>query len=473
MTKPNSEYSEISLTKTFWPLFLLNGFQHISFGGIIILIVPLSLLMWPSDAYHAIEMGILITILFWSDSLAGLVFGRFIDKYSRKTIIIIISFFRGGSMIMLGFAFVGRGLETWMYFVFFTFIFGVFAGGSWPAVVSISHDAVPYHQRSRFFGYYQIMRTISTVLGFLIASYLVQNGFWRQFFIGVGSCILIMGFIFGLHNKEPKRGSQREELMDILQDDSIEYDFQIDRSTMRKTMLSKTNKVALVEGIFTMILMGSLIILILPYVQSPPHNISPFSTSVFLVIFGLTGGLLGTIILARLCDKLAKEKPIIRLPIIVFSIVGGLIMFVLIFFLPLPHLTVEQGKNVSYLMSLPIIWVMGAFYFSSRSIFSLYIVNQAPILQEINLPEAQGQIISWNQFLESMGRGIGPVIVGILLVISGTNYQFVITIIVLCIIPGIILWTLALKWFHNDSLTIKKILEQRAEILKTQQNKSD
>jgi DHA1 family tetracycline resistance protein-like MFS transporter len=473
LTKSNSDNSEISLTKTFWPLFLLNGFQHISFGGIIILIVPLSLLMWPSDAYHAIEMGILITILFWSGSLAGLVFGRLIDKYSRKTIIIIISIFRGGSMIMLGFALVGRGLETWMYFVFFTFIFGLFAGGSWPAVVSISHDSVPRHQRSRFFGYYQIMRTISTVLGFLIASYLVQNGFWRQFFMGIGSCILIMGFIFGLHNKEPKRGSQREELMDILQDDSIEYDFQIDRSTMRKTMFSKTNKIALVEGIFTMVLMGSLIILILPYVQSPPHNISPFSTSVFLVIFGLTGGLLGTIILARLCDKLAKDKPIRRLPIIVLSIVGGLIMFALIFFLPLPHLTVEQGKDVSYLMSLPIIWIMGAFYFSSRSIFSLYIVNQAPVLQEINLPEAQGQIISWNQFLESMGRGIGPVIVGILLVISGANYQLVIMIIVLCIIPGIVLWMFALKWFHGDSLTIKEILEQRAEILKTQQNNSD
>ena len=72
-----------------------------------------------------------------------------------------------------------------------------------------------------------------------------------------------------------------------------------------------------------------------------------------------------------------------------------------------------------------------------------------------------------------MGRGIGPVIVGVLLVISGTNYQIVIMIVVLCIIPGIVLWMLALKWFHDDSLTIKEILEQRAEILKTQQNNSD
>ncbi|GAH44845.1 unnamed protein product, partial [marine sediment metagenome] len=35
---------------------------------------------------------------------------------------------------------------------------------------------------------------------------------------------------------------------------------------------------------------------------------------------------------------------------------------------------------------------MDSLFFSSRSIFSLYIVNQNPLLQEINLPKAQSQI---------------------------------------------------------------------------------
>ncbi len=472
MTGSNSQNSDISLTKTFWPLYLLNGFQHISFGGLIVLVVPLSLLMWPKDPYHPLEMGILITILFWSDSLAGLLFGKFIDKYSRKHIILIISIFRGFSMIMIGFALVGKGLETWWYFLIFVFIFGTFAGGSWPAVVSLSNDAVPRQQRSRFFGYYQIMRTVSTMLGFLVASYLVQNGFWRQFFWGIGSCILIMGFVFIVHSTEPKRGAQREELMHILKDETVEYDFQIDRKLMKKTMLSRTNRVALIEGVFTMILMGSLTFLILPYIQSPPHNISPFSTSVFLVVFGLTGGLLGTIILARLCDKFAKEHTVRRLPMIVLSIVIGLVMYALIFFLPIPHLTVEEGKDVAYLMSLPVLWIMGIVYFTSRSVFSLYLVNQAPVIQEINLPEAQGQIVSWNQFLESLGRGIAPLIAGIFLVITGMNYKLVVMIMVLCIIPGIVLWMVALKWFTNDSQIIKDILNERAEILKARQNNS-
>jgi len=334
-------------------------------------------------------------------------------------------------------------------------------------VVSLSDDVVPKHQRSRFFGYYEIVRNITTVLGFLVAAFLVQNGYWREFFWGIGICILISGIVFLTQIKEPKRGMQRKELSHILKSDLISYDFQVDRKIMRKTMLSKTNRVALVEGIFTCILMGSLIILILPYIQQEPYNIAPFSTSVFLVCFGLTGGLLGAIVLARLCDKFAKDHSIRRLPIIIFSIIGGLIFFALIFFIPLPPLTVEEGKDVGYLMTLPIIWVMGAFYFGSRTIFSLYLVNQSPILQEINLPEAQGQIISWNQFLESMGRGAGPLIAGILLVLTNANYQIVILLITLCIIPGIVLWLFALRWFHEDAQRIKEILEERAETLKT------
>jgi MFS family permease len=469
----DSKNSDIRLTRTFWPLYLLNGFQHISFGGIIVLVVPLSLLMWPDDPYHAIEMGVLITVLFWSDSLAGLIFGRLIDKHSRKNIIIMISIVRGISMIMLGFAIVRQGLSTWWYFLVFVFTFGTFAGGSWPAVVSLSDDAVPKQQRSRFFGYYQIIKTISTMLGFLVASYLVQNGFWREFFWGIGSCILILGFLFTLQAKEPKRGAQREELIHILKDDSIEYEFKIDKDMIKKTMLSKTNRVALIEGIFTMILMGSLTFLILPFIQSPPHNISPFSTSVFLVVFGLTGGLLGTVIVARLCDKLAKDHPIRRIPMIILSITVGLIMYASIFFLPIPHLSVEQGKDISYLMSLPILWVMGIVYFTSRSTFSLYIVNQAPILQEINLPEAQGQIVSWNQFLESLGRGIAPLLAGILLVATGMNYRIVVIIMVLCIVPGIVLWLSALRCFSDDAYIVKEILNQRAEELKAKNNKSE
>jgi len=101
----------------------------------------------------------------------------------------------------------------------------------------------------------------------------------------------------------------------------------------------------------------------------------------------------------------------------------------------------------------------------------LYMVNQAPIIQDINLPEAQGKITSYNQLLENIGLGIGPLLVGILLTLTN-NYQTVILIVLLFIIPGITLWILALRWYHQDRIEIKKILEERADTLKARHEKS-
>ncbi len=467
MVKGIETNTKKSFNRVFWPLYILNGFQSVAYGAMIVLVVPLALIIWPNDPadIHALEMGILYTTLSWSGSFAGLIFGRLIDKFSRKRIIIIISLFRGFSMFFIGFAVYGGEDSTWWYFFTFVALFGFFAGGSWPAINSLSNDVVPRNQRSRFFGAYQIVLNTTNIIGWLIATFLVQIGLWRIFFWGIGLFILIGGLIFAIQNEEPRRGAQQEELYHVLQDETIEYDFQIDIKMMRKTMLSKTNIVALIEGIFTCILMSSLNFLILNYVQNPPYNLAPFSIGVFMVVFGLTGGLVGQIFLSRVSDKIAMKDPVRRLPIIVIAIIGGLITFALFFFFPWIPLSPEQGRNIAYIMTIPTMWLMGALFFTSRSIFSLYIVNQSPVIQQINLPEAQGQIVSWNQFLEQFGRGIGPLLCGFLLVFTNTNYQLTVLIVCFCIVPGAILWILAMKWFPKDHEKINNILAERAEIL--------
>jgi len=461
---------ETSYNRELWPLYLLNGFQSIAYGSFIVLIVPLSEIFWPGEVTHFFEMGLLYSSLSWSSAVGGLIFGRLIDLYSRKIIIIIISIFRGLPMFLLGFALEGQGIYTWSYFLICVSVFGFFSGGSWPAVISISNDVVPRNRRSRFFGTYEIIRRSTNMSGWVIVAFLVQIGWWKEFFWGIGVLILLAGLLFGLHNEEPKRGKLEEELYHILKDDRIDYNYKINKETIKETMLSKTNLVALIEGIFTWILMSSLNFLILNFIQNPPINISEFSTSIFLVTFGLTGGVFSQLIFARISDKLAEKHSVYRLPIIVVSIAGGLATFAAFFFLPWRPLTPEQGKDVLFLFTLPVIWAMGILFFTSRSLFSLYISNQSPVIQEINLPEAQGQIISWNQFLEAFGRGIGPTLCGVLLTLTSKNYQLTVLIIIVCILPGIILWLLALRWYPEDKEKVSSILSERAETLRRNNN---
>jgi MFS family permease len=470
MIKKNSE-PRIRIFRSYLTLYFLTGCFSIAFGGIYISIVPLSSLFWPGESYHALEMGFLISSMFLSNSLAGLLFGRLIDKYSRTKILFSIAMVRGFSMIMLSLTIIGNGISSWFYFYIFTFIIGLSAGGNYPTIASLSDDLIPLNYRSRFFGIRNIVRSVFQLLGFILTGYLIEVGLWRLFFILSGLSLILTGLMMYLNIPEPKRGEQRKELTEVLANGNVSYNFQLNLKMMRKTILSKTNLVALIEGIFTSVFMGSLTILFLPYIQTSPHNFSPLVTSIFFALFGLTSGLILKLILAKLSDKYSKRKDIRRIYFIIIALLFGASAFVLLFYLPLPHLNVEEGKNILLFFSFPMIWVVGIIETLASSVSSLYEFNQPPLLQEINLPEAQGQIISLNRLLENIGWGLGPLIIGILINISGENYQLVALFIGIFALPGIILWILSIKWYKKDKKTISDILEKRAVILKAAQNR--
>ncbi|MHA2130741.1 MAG: hypothetical protein ACW99L_12270, partial [Promethearchaeota archaeon] len=106
---------KIRLFKSFWALYFLTGCFSIAFSGIYIMVVPLSSLFWINEPYHALEMGFLISSMFWAISVGGLLFGRLIDKYSRTKILLSIAITRGFCMIMLSITIVGKGLSSWLY----------------------------------------------------------------------------------------------------------------------------------------------------------------------------------------------------------------------------------------------------------------------------------------------------------------------------------------------------------------------
>lgn len=95
----------------------------------------------------------------------------------------------------------------------------------------------------------------------------------------------------------------------------------------------------------------------------------------------------------------------------------------MIFFLiPLPGFTSAVGNNILILLQSPWIWVLGALLFTRMMVSIVYSINQPPILQAVNLPETQGKISSWNQFIETIGQGIGPTIASLLLIATMNNF---------------------------------------------------
>jgi MFS family permease len=181
-----------------------------------------------------------------------------------------------------------------------------------------------------------------------------------------------------------------------------------------------------------------------------------------MVVFGLPGGLLGSLALSKLSDRLAERNIKNRVYLIALSILGLFGFYIALFFLPLPHLDISQGNNIGLLFTFPIFWILGIIALIARAIVGLWNINQPPILQAINLPEAQGTISSLNQFLEAIGRGTGPIIAGTVLAFFYNNYQLTAGITMGLGIIGGMLWLLATIWINKDVNRISEILKLRS-----------
>ena len=284
---------------------------------------------------------------------------------------------------------------------------------------------------------------------------------------------MIFGIIILLKGNEPKRGATRKELKDVLSSEEIVYDYKLTKDTIKSTIIAPTNLIAFFEGIFTTILLAVPDFLLIAYLQSPPYNLSSLVTAVFLIIFGLPGGVIGSLAFAKISDRLGKKNIKNRIYMIVISIIILSTVYLVFFNVPIPAMSVSEGNNFLFVISIPSFWIIGLIAFIARSIVGLWAINQPPVLQEINLPEVQGKISSANQFLESMGSGTGPIIAGILLITYSQNFQLTILITMILGIIGGLLWLLSTIWINKDVNRISLILKEREIELRDKSNSNN
>lgn len=455
------------LLRKFWPLFLVQSSASMAIAGLMLNMLSFSLIIWPNDPFHALELGILVSVKLILLAIMGLVFGIFVDKYSRKKIMIIALFIMAFAKFTNGFVPTLLPVTFPLFIVFYGFL-GVGQGGIAPSIVSLSDDAVEQNARSRFFGLIESFRQPFMVIGMIFSALLIQIGLWRVYFWSTGLLLLVCAFVIMFALREPKRGVMQGI---VLEGTEAKYDYRLNKETIKSTIFSPTNIIAFIEGLFTWVLFSVAVYLIYPYVQSPPHNISPVNSSILMIIFGIPGSIFGAIAFAKVSDHLAERNVHWRIYMIVASMVTLFVIIALLFFIPLPVLSAAEGNNILILITYPIFLIFGVLLFLLRAVLGIYHINQTPILQVINLPEAQGKISSWNQFLETLGFGIGPLISGVLLTLN-QNYMITALVSLSIGIPSILLWMLAVKWLKGDINRVKSILKERAETLSQESNEN-
>ena len=457
----------IVLIKRLWPHFLIYNSFAFTAATLFINIVIVSSIIWPGDTFadHAGELGILTGTSMYIIALSGILFGVLGDKVSRTKLMALVELIFGIGLFFNGLVPEGKGGTTFTLFLTFSLVRGFSIGGIWPLISSHVNDSTEEKERSQFFGAMQAMFQLFQIVGMVASAFSFQNNYWRQYFFITGFVAVLFGIIILIKGSEPKRGATREELKNVLSSEEIVYEYQLTKETIKSTIIAPTNLIAFFEGIFTTILLAVPDFLLIAYLQSPPYNLSPLVTAVFMIIFGLPGGVIGSLAFAKISDRLGKKNIKNRIYMIVISIVLLSSVYLVFFNIPIPDMSVSEGNDFLFVLSIPSFWTMGLIAFIARSVVGLWNINQPPVLQKINLPEAQGKISSANQFLEAIGSGTGPIIAGFLLITYGQNFQLTILITMILGTIGGLLWLLATIWINKDVNRVSTILTQREKEL--------
>nr|MDO8112899.1 MFS transporter [Candidatus Sigynarchaeota archaeon] len=428
-------------------------------------VLVISQILWPGDDFHAQDIAFVSGISGVFVATSSLVWGVLVDRLSRVKLMSIQTTLDGAMFALYGFMPEGLREISFAFFLIATICTNVIAGGGGPNCNSYADDAIEEHERSQFFGILNAIQQLCYVLGLLLVSLIYAN-YWRFYFWIVGGCLVMAGLSIGFKAKEPKRGAMKRELRSVLKIDSVEYKYGLNKETMRSTIIAPTNLLVFVEGIFTQMIFAVPGFLIFPFLQSAPYHLSAFNFALSMVLFGMPGAMIGNLFLSKKADALGKRNVKNRVYMIVGSLYVSFGSWIGIMLIPFPIMTIEQGNNLGFIMSQGQYWLLVSLLFLSNMVSCLYQLNQRPLIQKINLPEAQGAMTSANGFLEMIGNGVGIIISGAIVNLFNNNYRTTVVILMLFGVCGTILWLLSLKWLEKDLERISKILSIRAEELK-------
>ncbi len=454
------------LIKKAWPAFISKSSYIMTISAVYLNVIIISNLFWGEEPFHSSELGLMIGSSMIIMAFSGILFGFLVDKYSRKKLFTFSIGFYGLSLFLNGFVPIGLGNISFYIFLTILIIQGFFSGAFTPTETSYVNDTIEQEKRSGYYGMINAILQVSQIIGMLVSSLLFQNLLWRQFYWFFGTLTILEGIIVAIKAREPKRGVIQKELKAVLNSERVEYNYKLTRETIKSTIFRRTNVIAFVEGIFTTILLAIPDFLLIAYMTGPTHNVAPFTITVFMIMSGVPGAMVGSLVFAKISDRLAKKNIRNRVYLIIVSLMGMFGLFLLIFLFPLPNFSVVEGRNLGTIFVYPEFIILGILAFLAKMIITIYAINQPPILQNINLPEAQGKISSANQFLELIGSGIGPIVAGFLLANFNQNFQLTVFISVCLGMIGGLAWLFGAKSIKRDVLNISSILNGRAEELK-------
>lgn len=392
----NSKFNRFHLGLLLWCFLIVayDGYDLVTFGTVL----PVLIEQWNLTA---VEAGTIGSYGLFGMMFGAIVFGTLADRIGRKNVIMITVVLFSVFTLLCGFA----GNPT--TFSTFRFLAGLGLGGAFPNVIALLADYAPKSMKSMLVSIVLCGYSVGGVLAPLFGIFLMPTLGWQFIFWVAGLPLLILPLLYRQLPETANhliRTGKKKELVMILS--KIRPDLKFNENEEIMEVKSPETKVPIIGlfkenralstimfwiAFFSCLLMVYGLNTWLPKLMMEAGY--ALNSSLGFLIALQSGAILGTLIIARLCDKYGSKKMLVPM------YTSGAIALTLLGF----------GGNIFVIYLL--VAIAGAATIGAQNIVQAYVSQYYPThIRSTALGMASG--------IGRIGGILGPLLGGFLLSIS-------------------------------------------------------
>jgi len=392
----NSKFNRFHWGLLLWSFLIIgfDGYDLVVYGTV----VPLLIEQWNLTS---VEAGVMGSYGLFGMMFGAIFFGTLADRIGRKKVIIVTIVLFSLFTLLCGFA------DTPAMFSTFRFLAGLGLGGIMPNVIALLTDYAPKSMKSMLVSIVLCGYSVGGILAPVLGIFLMPRFGWESIFWVAGLPLLLLPIIY---KKLPETASylirtgKKEELFAILSKVSPNTTFNKDDEIM--ALPAATTKIPLVGlfqekrtlstlmfwvAFFSCLLMVYGLNTWLPKLMMEAGYALNSSLGFLIALQG--GAIVGTLIIARLCDKYGTKKMLVPM------YASGAVALTLLGF----------GGNIYVIYGL--VAIAGAATIGSQNIVQAYVSQYYPAyIRSTALGTASG--------IGRIGGMCGPLLGGFLLSMS-------------------------------------------------------
>jgi len=372
-------------------------------------------------------------------------FGYFTDKADRKKLLVATVIIGEIPCLLCG---IPAFTQTYTSFLILRILTGIGIGGIYPLTFSLISDYFTSRHRAHATAWIEVAWGIGMMGGPLLAAFAAGTVYgWRLAFLLAAVPNFLVVIFFALYAQEPERGQTEDALTDLI-DSGAHYKNRIKLSDFKIILNNKTNLLLFLQGIPGCIPWGILPFWIISYFETE-RGMPKGDAAMIWEIFGIATTV-GALIWAIVGDKVFNRNPR-YLPLMCGT--GVLLGIIPTYFLINAPAEMYMAKGIMtfYLLA-----------FLAGFIVSIAGSNNKAVIMNVNRPEHRGSVFAMFNIADSIGKGIGPALGGILL---SSGYLFMMNFAISWwAICGVILLLIYFT-IGKDRKALLDLMDERADSL--------